>query len=87
MLPEYHIWESWSKTLYRWGLKDLVASFIEVAGPFTVLGAQMVYFLQPFFQSDGSRPKWQALANMLENSEQSRAFAQYLREDNQREPQ
>lgn len=77
-----HIWGIWSQKLYRWGVRDLVASFLEVAGPLTILGAQMVYVGQPLVGRFVSSLHLQALADLLEDPRQARAFASFLREKN-----
>jgi hypothetical protein len=48
---------------------------LEAGGPFTILGAQAVYFSQPFLGGG----KLNSLAQMLEEDEESQAFARYLR--------
>jgi hypothetical protein len=48
---------------------------LEAGGPLTVLGAQAVYLGQPFL---GGK-KLDSLAHMLEEDEETQAFARYLR--------
>jgi hypothetical protein len=74
---DHQIWDRWVESLQRWGLGDFVASLLEAAGPLTIVGAQVVYILQPFW---GPRQSLQSLADMLENPDQVRSFVQYLRE-------
>lgn len=78
MIPDQHTWENWSSTLHGWGVQNLVASFLEAAGPLTLVGAQLVYLLQPFLR--GRSTQLSLLAGMLEDQEQAQAFAKYLRE-------
>ncbi len=85
MSEDRHIWRIWAQTLHRWGLQDLVAVVLEAAGPLTTLGAQVVYLGQPIFASAVHQGSLKALANMLEESAETRAFVDYLRESNQRE--
>ncbi|MGE5378392.1 MAG: hypothetical protein ACM3XO_25310 [Bacteroidota bacterium] len=59
----------------RLKLDGFAAWLLEAGGPFTILGAQVVYFSQPFFRGE----KLDSLAHMLEQDEESQAFASYLR--------
>jgi hypothetical protein len=63
-------------------MQEFVASFLEAAGPLTLLGAQAVYFSQPFFNGWDKHDHLKHLANMLENATETQAFIQYLREVN-----
>ena len=55
----------------------LAAWLLEAGGPFTLLGSQALYFASPFF--GGKR--MEALAHALEDGDEVRAFANYLREE------
>lgn len=68
-------WSEWAESLRRLKLDVLAAWLLEAGGPLTVLGAQAVYLGQPFL---GGK-KLDALAHMLEEDEESQAFARYLR--------
>jgi hypothetical protein len=70
-------WSQWADSLRRLKLDGLAAWFLEAAGPLTVLGAQALYMSQPFI---GGK-KIDSLANMLEEDEETQAFARYLRGD------
>ena len=70
-------WSQWADSLRRLKLDGLAAWFLEAAGPLTVLGAQAVYMTQPFL---GGK-KLDSLASMLEEDEETQAFARYLRGD------
>jgi hypothetical protein len=74
------IWQIWAQTLHRWGLQDFAASFLEAAGPLTLLGAQVVYFGQPFFHGLDRQGHLKALAGMLESTTETAAFITLLRE-------
>jgi hypothetical protein len=74
------IWRSWSEALHRWGVKETAATLLESFGPLTLLGAQAVYFCQPLFQHGALDSHLQALSQMLEDSEETKAFVTYLRE-------
>jgi hypothetical protein len=76
-----HIWRVWAETLHRWGMQNLVASILETVGPLTVLGAQVVYLGQPFLHSIMPAKHLQALAHLLEDSNQRQAFIAVLREE------
>jgi hypothetical protein len=70
-------WPQWAESLRRLKLDGLAAWCLEAAGPLTVLGAQAVYLTQPFL----SGKKLNTLALMLEEDEETQAFARYLRGD------
>jgi hypothetical protein len=76
-----HIWRIWARNLHRWGLKDVSATFLEAAGPLAILGAQFIYLGQPLLSGRGFSDHLQAIANMLEDTDQRQAFASYLREE------
>jgi hypothetical protein len=78
---DHQIWDRWADTLYRWGLRDFAATMLEAAGPLTILGAQVVYILQPIlgrWSQTGTLPQ---LAALLEQPDQVREFIHYLREE------
>jgi hypothetical protein len=71
-------WPAWIDFLRRLGLEGFAAWFLEGSGPVAVLGAQVLYLGQPFVSpsvSDGMR----ALANLLEQEDESRAFTALLK--------
>ena len=68
-------WSEWAESLRRLKLDVVAAWFLEAGGPLTVLGAQAVYLGQPFL---GGK-KLDSLAHMLEEEEETQAFARYLR--------
>ncbi len=70
-------WASWAETLDHWGLQGIAAWFLDAAGPLLPLGAQILYFGQPFFNRDHSA----ALAHLLEDDGEAHAFANFLREE------
>ena len=70
-------WPQWTESLRRLGLDGFAAWFLEASGPVNILGAQLLYIGQPFATpraSDGIR----ALANLLEQEDEARAFAAFL---------
>lgn len=68
-------WSGWAESLRRLKLDGLAAWALEAGGPLTILGAQAVYISQPFL---GGK-QLNSLAHMLEEDEESQAFARYLR--------
>jgi hypothetical protein len=68
-------WSKWAESLRRLKLDGFAAWLIEAGGPLTVLGAQAVYMSQPFIGGN----KLNSLAQMLEEDEETQAFARYLR--------
>ncbi len=68
-------WSKWAESLRRLKLDGFAAWLLEAGGPFTVLGAQAVYLGQPFL---GGK-QLDSLARMLEQDQESQAFARYLR--------
>jgi hypothetical protein len=79
-----HIWRVWADRAHRWGLGDWAASLLEGVGPLSVLGAQAVYLAQPLLTPLIPEGHLDALANLLEEPEQARAFTAMLREENPR---
>ena len=57
-----------------------MASLLEVAGPITLLGAQLVYISQPLFSQSGVKNHLTALVELLEEPETTRSFIKFLRE-------
>ena len=68
-------WSKWAESLRRLKLDGFAAWLLEAGGPLTILGAQAVYISQPFI---GGK-KLNSLAHMLEEDEETQAFARYLR--------
>jgi hypothetical protein len=71
-------WSLWAESLRRFKLDGLASWLLEAGAPLTVLGAQMMYFSQPFL--GGKRAgSWSSFARMLEEDGEAQAFARYLR--------
>ena len=71
-------WPEWIDALRRRGLDGFAAWLLEAGGPINLLGAQLLYLGQPFVTlqaSDGLR----ALARLLEEEDEARAFTERLR--------
>ena len=84
MTSEQQIWQAWARTIHQWGLTNLVAAFLESAGPIALLGAQLVYISQPILQPVARPGRLQALAGLLEDPQQTRAFLDLLEEEQSR---
>jgi hypothetical protein len=81
MDTNHHIWRVWANALYRWGLQNLVASFLEAAGPLTLIGAQVIYVGQPIMNGIVPDGHLNALTSMLEDDGQREEFVACLREE------
>jgi hypothetical protein len=82
MDQNHHIWQVWAETLDRWGVRKVIASLLEVAGPSAVLVAQFVYLGQPLLQGFLPTSQLNLLASTLEDDQQRHDFINTL---NQRE--
>ena len=71
-------WSKWAESLRRLKLDGFAAWLLEAGGPLTILGAQAVYMSQPFIGGKNL----DSLAHMLEEDDQTQAFARYLRGGN-----
>jgi len=79
--PEGHpLWSQWALFLHRHGMENLAAWALEAAGPLTALGAQLLYVAGPLLRPALSTGQIDSLASLLENGDESRAFAAFLRE-------
>ena len=70
-------WIKWSETLSRFHLKGLVGWLLEAGEPLMLIGAQVLYVSEPFV----GRNKVKELAALLEDQEETRAFAAFLRKE------
>lgn len=73
-------WRAWARNLRSWGLASLASALLESSGAFTTLAAQSLYIGQPLLEP------WlpvRSLATLLEDPQQTQAFAQLLREESQ----
>lgn len=76
------IWlRQWAQNLHRKGLHQLVAALLDSFAPLGFVGAQMVYLGKPLLRFTVSPAALDALAEMLENPEQMKAFRTYLQEE------
>ena len=83
MKQSSQIWQIWAETLNNLGVKDLIAVLLEALGPLSVLGAQLVYFGQPFFDPFFSEGYLDVLADTLEDPQKTQAFVAVLRGSDQ----
>ena len=81
MRSDRHIWQGWAQKLHSWGLGDWTASLLEIAGPLTWLGAQVVYLGQPLLNQAAPNGQIQALVELLEDPESAKTFIGMLREE------
>jgi len=71
-------WPEWTESLRRRGLDGFAAWLLEAGGPINVIGAQLLYMGQPFIVPQ-ENADIRALANLLEEEDEARAFAALLR--------
>ncbi len=71
------VWTKWAETFSRFNMEGLVAWLLEAGEPLILVGAQLLYFGQPLFGSEGITD----LAHFLEDKEKTRAFAAFLRKE------
>lgn len=72
-------WSDWAAFLRRLGLTEFVAWALEASGPWAFLGAQTLYFGSAFLYPWLSPRALEAVASLLEDEAESRAFVAYLR--------
>jgi hypothetical protein len=70
-------WPRWAMTLRRFQLHEFTASFLEAGSPLALLGAQALYFGRGLIEND----QLIALAETLEEEQETRAFASFLVEE------
>jgi hypothetical protein len=80
MNSDQHIWRLWATSIHRWGVQDWVAALLDAAGPFSLLGAQILYVGQPALKHIFPEGQIMALAEMLEDTICTREFVSMLRE-------
>ncbi len=67
-------WQRWAETLRRYHLHDITAALLEASAPLAVIGAQALHAGRGLFDNE----QLTALAYMLEDEEEARAFASLL---------
>ncbi len=78
--PLADIWLKWRTSLRRVGAERYIAILLEALGPLNLVGAQFLYFSQPFVPGRERKAEWQLLARLLEDGEARNLFAQFLQE-------
>ena len=68
-------WLKWAESLRRFKLDAFTVWLLEAGAPLMPLAAQAIYFSQPFIGGENLN----SLAHMLEEDDESQAFAYYLR--------
>jgi hypothetical protein len=71
-------WPIWADFLRRHGMEKWIAWVLEDAGPLTLLGSQVLYIGGPLFRPWMDEKQEHALAGLLEDREEVKAFAAYL---------
>lgn len=82
-MQERSFWASWSMFLRRHHLVEPAAVILDSLGPLRLFAAQMIYFTAPIAAGGRQGGEWQALAELLEDPEESRSFITFLREGDQ----
>jgi hypothetical protein len=73
-------WQKWVDHLKGWGMGEFAATILEASGPINLVGAQLVYISQPLLGGIIPTDHLSALANLLEEPEQTEVFVKSLRE-------
>jgi hypothetical protein len=74
-MPRPH-WSDWANQLHRLKLDAIAAWLLEAGAPVTLLGAQALFVARPFLGTQS-----EARAHLLEEENEVRAFAAFLREE------
>jgi len=75
-------WLSWAAFLRRYRLENIATWLLESSGPWTIICAQLIYMGQPLLQPFVSNDRMEALAILLEDRDEGRAFIACLYEEN-----
>jgi hypothetical protein len=73
-------WREWARIMQHWGIKDAMASLLEITGSLSVILAQIVYLFQPMLSGALSSSSILAFARVLEEPDVRREFITFLRE-------
>lgn len=74
------VWQGWADRLHQWGLGEVAAALLEAAMPLNLVAAQIVYIGQPMLRGIIPADNIDALANLLEDPEETSTFVANLRE-------
>ena len=77
MTDHSELWKQWEQKLSQWKLQNFVATLIESSGVFHPVIAQFLLISQPMF-GQTTREHMDAIVELLEEPQVSRAFADYL---------
>jgi len=77
---DQQIWHVWAGNLQRWGLKGWATTVIETTGPLNVVGAQILYLIQPWIRHSNINEHLEAFIRILEDKGHAREFLDYLEE-------
>jgi hypothetical protein len=72
-------WPEWAHFLKNRGLENMTAWLLEAGSPLALIGAQLIYVGQPLINPIVPLEHTKALAQMLEDKEESLAFLAYLK--------
>ena len=81
MLENRKYWDIWAQYLQQRGLDTAVALLLDGIGPLSMLGAQGIHFGTPFLRRILPNEQLEALANILDDEEETHSFATFLREE------
>jgi hypothetical protein len=73
-------WPEWAQKLQHSPLKGILLTFLQGSGPFKLLVGQLMLAGSVFIDPTSSE-RWLAVAEMLEDEEQSKAFSALLTEE------
>jgi hypothetical protein len=79
-MKENDPWSNWSEKIHELKLTGITLTLLEGAGPFRFILSQGLFAFLPFVSTNTSS-SWKAFAQMLENPDDTRSFAGYLREE------
>ncbi len=79
-MKEQAFWPTWSEKVHKLKMTGFVLVLLDGAGPLRYIFSQGLFAFLPFV-NPGTTPAWKAFAEMLEDSDDTRSFAAYLREE------
>jgi hypothetical protein len=79
MQPQHTIWGQWADSLKKWGMEGFAAWALDAGAPLGLLGAQLIYIGQPLLSPFLPFEHTRALAGLLEDRTEARAFINYLK--------
>jgi hypothetical protein len=74
MQVDQNNWYQWAQTLQQYRLTGIFRFLLDATGPVRIIAAQSLYLSQPFFRSSIIGQ----LAEVLEDSEKSKAFLDFV---------